>query len=165
MSRARSPVYTVYFRRRREGKTNYAKRLGLVKSNKTRMVVRKSNKSVTVQFVEYSAGGDVILSSATGAALKKQFKWEPRCNVYTAYLCGLYAAGLAKKKKVSEFVLDLGLQMPTKGSVVFAALKGAVDAGLKTGFSEEMLPADKLGNVPDKYKPQFEDAKKRILAS
>jgi len=165
MSKAKGPVYTVYFRRRRECKTDYKKRLALVKSGKPRMVVRKSNSGVIVQFVNYDTKGDKIISYANGKTLQKNFSWPAKRNVYTAYLCGLLAGKNAQKEKVSEFVLDLGLQIPSKGSVLFAALKGAVDSGLKTSFSEEMIPTEKLANVPDAIKGKFEEAKKKISSS
>jgi large subunit ribosomal protein L18 len=77
----------------------------------------------------------------------------------------MLAASYAKKKKVSDFVLDIGMYTPSKGSVVFAALKGAVDAGLKTTFDESLVPSEKLSNVPEALKAQFEQAKKKILES
>ncbi|MBI5228762.1 50S ribosomal protein L18 [Candidatus Micrarchaeota archaeon] len=166
MSKATSPVYVVYFRRRREGRTNFSKRLALVKSSLPRMVVRKSNRGFVVQFAEFDPKGDKVLTTVTGTRLQKTFGWPSKRNVHTAYLCGLLAASLARKKKVLDFVLDIGLHIPTKGSVVFAALKGALDAGLKTTFKDEtLLPADKLANVPVALKAQFENARSRILAS
>lgn len=165
MSKAKGPVYTVYFRRRRECKTDYQKRLALVKSGKPRMVVRKSNSGVIVQFVNYDINGDKVVSYANGKTLQKQFSWPSKRNVYTAYLCGLLAGKNAQKGKVSEFVLDLGLQIPSKGSILFAALKGAVDSGLKTNFSEDMVPSEKLENVPEALKGKFEEAKKKISSS
>ena len=42
------------------------------------------------------------------------------------------AGKLAQKKGVKEFVLDMGMYTPSKGSVIFAAQKGASDAGLTT---------------------------------
>jgi large subunit ribosomal protein L18 len=164
MARATSPVYTVYFRRRREGKTNFAKRLALVKGGKPRLVVRKSNRGFTVQLVDFDPKGDKVLTTVTGPALKKKFSWPSKRNMHTAYLCGLLAGHQAKKKKVSEFVLDVGLHIPTKGSVLYAALKGAVDAGLKTSFNEEMV-SDKLAKTPAAVKAQFDQAKSKILAS
>ncbi|MFA6530898.1 MAG: 50S ribosomal protein L18 [Candidatus Micrarchaeia archaeon] len=165
MSRATNPVYTVYFRRRREGKTNFAKRAGLIKGGKPRMVVRKSNRGFIIQFVEYDQIGDKIIASANRASLKKSTGWQSKRNSYSAYLCGMLAASYAKKKKVSDFVLDIGMYTPSKGSVVFAALKGAVDAGLKTTFDESLVPSEKLSNVPEALKAQFEQAKKKILES
>lgn len=165
MTRAKGPTFRVAFRRRREGKTNYAKRLALVKSGKPRMVVRKSNMNMLVQFIEYATAGDKTLVSANSKMLKDKFNWPSKRNVWTAYLTGLYAASEAKKKNITEFVLDLGLHPATKGSVLFASLKGAVDGGLKTSFEEKMIPLVKLSNPPEEYKKAFEDLKKRFLSS
>lgn len=162
MAKAKGPKYVVYFRRRREGRTNYAKRLALVKSGTTRMVVRKTNSAIIVQFIDFAFNGDNTLVTVHSKKLTELFSWPAKRNIYTAYLAGLYAGSEAKKKKVTEFVLDIGLQRPTKGSVLFAALKGAVDAGLKTAYSEEMAPMARLASPPDAVKPIFEAAKKRI---
>lgn len=162
MTKADGPSYRVYFRRRREGKTNFAKRLALVKSGKTRMVVRRSNSGVTIQFVDFQPDGDKTLLTVTGAHLSKQYKWPAKRNVWTAYLAGLMAGKLAQKKGVKEFVLDMGMYTPSKGSVIFAAQKGASDAGLKTLFDEEKVPGDKITNPPDKYKEMFEQVKVKI---
>lgn len=154
--------YRMPYRRRREGRTNYAKRLAAVKGGKHRMVVRKSNKGIVVQFVEFHPSGDRVSFGATSHVLKKLFGWHAKRNTWTAYLTGLYAGKEAKKKGIAEFVLDIGMHSATKGSIVFAALKGALDAGLKTSYQEEMVPVDKLKNVPAELKESFEDVKKRI---
>lgn len=162
MSKATGPTYKVKFNRRNKGLTNYAKRLALVKSGLPRMVVRKTNKDVLVQFVEYSEKGDKTLVTVNGSKLEKETGWPSKRNVWTAYLAGMYAAKLAKAKKVASFVLDIGLQPPTKGGVVFAALKGASDAGLKAGFDEEMVPKSKLDNPKDAYKAKFAEVKAKL---
>jgi len=84
MTKAKGPSYRVYFRRRREGKTNFAKRLALVKGGKTRMVVRRSNKGVLVQFIDFDPKGDRTLLTVSGAHLAKLFKWPSKRNVWTA---------------------------------------------------------------------------------
>jgi len=162
MTRATGPNFRVYFRRRREGKTDFAKRLALIKSGKTRMVVRKSNKGVLVQFIDFSPEGDKTLLTVNNAYLTKQYSWPAKRNVWTAYLAGLAAGKLAQKKGVKEFVLDIGMHIPSKGSVVFAALKGAADSGLSTNFDKEMVPEAKIANPPDKYKSMFDAAKGKI---
>ena len=162
MTKAKGPKHVVYFRRRREGRTDYAKRLALVKSGKTRMVVRKTNASIIVQFVNFDFGGDKTIVTIPSKKLVKLFSWPAKRNVYTAYLTGLYAGKEAKKKNITEFVLDIGLHTPTKGSVLFAALKGAIDAGLKTNFDEGMVPNGKLAAPPDSIKSAFEQTKKRM---
>lgn len=162
MSRAKNSNYKVYFRRRREGATNYAKRLALVKSGSTRMVVRKTNRNIIIQFVNFESEGDKTVFSFVSSKLKDICGWPAKRNIYTAYLAGLYAGKQAKSKNVTSFIVDFGMHAPTKGSVLFAALKGAVDAGLKTNYSEEKIPSDKLSNVPSELKSSFEDAKKKF---
>jgi len=138
MSRATGPRYIVPFKRRRSNLTNYRARLKLLKSMKPRLVVRKSLKHVLVQFINYSNSGDVTLVSINSKQLAR-YGWSDRRNTPTAYLTGLLAGLMAKKKGVKEFTLDVGLQTPSKGSIVFAALKGAVDAGLKANCDENMI--------------------------
>jgi large subunit ribosomal protein L18 len=141
----------VAFRRRRTNTTNYVRRLALVKGSSPRMVARKSSTGILVQFFEFDAKGDKVISSISSSALK-QYGWAPRCNSPTAYLCGMLAGKLAGKKGVKEFNLDMGMQTPSKGSVVFAALQGAIDSGLKTNYTEEMIAADRVnGSVIAKY--------------
>ena len=138
VGKATGPVYKVAFRRRRSNLTNYAKRLALIKGMVPRMVVRKSGRGVLVQFMEFTPKGDRVLASVKSNSLSKS-GWFPRCNAPTAYLSGLLAGKLAGKKGVKEFNLDLGMQAPSRGSLVFAALQGAIDAGLKTNYSEKMI--------------------------
>jgi len=143
MARAKGPKYESAFRRRRENRTNFAKRLALVKSGLPRMVVRRGSTSLLVQFVKYSEKGDVVLAGVNSASLKK-FKWAPRANVPTAYLTGLLAGLLAKKKGVKDFVLDMGLYAPVKNSIAFAAQKGALDSGLHSPHGEGLTEESRL---------------------
>lgn len=162
MTRAKGPTYQVPFRRRKSGRTDYRKRLALVKSGKTRMVVRKSNRNVTVQFVDFSEKGDLTRLTVTGKTLEKAFGWPSKRNIWTAYLTGLYAGKLAMEKGIKEFVFDMGMNVSTKGNLLFAALKGAADAGLKTNFKEEVVPLEKISNPPEELKQKYEEAKSKI---
>lgn len=143
MAKAKGPTYVVPFRRRKEKATNYEKRLGLVKSGKPRMVVRRSNRHVLVQLVEFSPSGDRVLISVNSRSLKK-FKWASRRNLPTAYLAGFYAGVLGKKAGVKEFVLDIGLVPPVVGGLPFAAQKGAVDAGLQSPHGENIVDENRV---------------------
>ncbi|VVB99118.1 50S ribosomal protein L18 [uncultured archaeon] len=146
MAHATGPVYKVAFRRRRKNLTNYAKRLALVKGNAPRMVVRKSGTGVLIQFIEFTAKGDKVIVGSHSSSLKK-IGWAPRCNAPTAYLCGMAAGKAAKKKGVKHFNLDIGMQAPSRGSVVFAALKGAIDAGLESNYTEEMISEARISGA------------------
>lgn len=151
-------------KRRREQKTNYKKRLGLIKSGRVRLIIRKSLTHINVQFIEYKPDGDRTLASAFSNELKK-FGWMFNCgNVPAAYLTGLLA-GL-KAKKIKEAVLDLGLQTSTKGSRLYAALKGVIDAGIDVSHSKEILPDDSriLGkHIKDDIEKNVNDVKEEIM--
>ncbi|MEM4728348.1 MAG: 50S ribosomal protein L18 [Thermoplasmata archaeon] len=159
----------VPYRRRREGKTDYRKRLALLKSGLRRLVVRKSLNHTVVQLVEYDAGGDWILASATTAQLRKLGWTGGTGNVPAAYLAGLLAGRRAFKMDIKEAVLDIGLGSPSKGSRVFASLKGVLDAGVQVPHSKEILPSEERIRGEHLKKPElvseFEAVKQRIMAS
>jgi large subunit ribosomal protein L18 len=141
---AYGPSYRVAFRRRREGKTDYQQRRSLVISGLPRMVVRGSLRSVSVQLAKAEVGGDKILVSATSKELAKNYGWQGgRGNLPAAYLTGLICGYKAVAGGVKEAVLDLGLRAPTKGSLVFATLKGILDAGVAVPHDEKKLPDEK----------------------
>ncbi|MEM4255299.1 MAG: 50S ribosomal protein L18 [Candidatus Norongarragalinales archaeon] len=164
MARATGPLYSVHFKRRREGKTDYAKRLAFVKSGKPRLVVRKTNRFIIAQITSWGEKGDSTLASVTSKALNA-FGFNGKANTPSAYLTGLLCGVKAKAKGVGEIVLDVGLHSPTKGSVVFAVLKGAVDAGLKANFGQEKMPSEeRLSGKHLGSDAQFAQAKQKILA-
>jgi large subunit ribosomal protein L18 len=132
-----------------------------------RAVVRHSIKHTVVQLVRYDETGDRIICSATTAQLKKLGWTGSTGNTPAAYLAGLLAGKKAAGQSVREAVLDIGLQTPSKGSKVFATLKGLLDAGIKIAHSKEVLPADDrirgkhLGK--DWVSTQFDQLRERIL--
>jgi len=140
---AKGPRYAVQFRRKREGKTNYGKRLKILRARLPRLVVRKSNKYITIQIAEFNAKGDKILITAHSSELKKMGWSHGMKSLPAAYLTGIIAAKKAAEKKVKKAVLDIGSYASSKGTKLFAALKGAVDGGLEIAFSPEILPDEK----------------------
>lgn len=162
------PRYHVKPRRHRQRKTDYHRRLRLLRSKKTRIVVRRSLQNIRVQFIDYNAQGDEIVASAISSELKGAYQWKYSADsTPAAYLTGLLAGARAKKAGVEEAVLDIGLYHPTKGSRVFAALKGVVDAGIDCPHDEEMLPSkERLAGAhlkdPKAIKPAIDDIHKKI---
>lgn len=135
------PRYQMKPRRRREGKTDYRHRLALLKSGEPRIVARKSLKDIQVQFIEYAEQGDRVIAQAKGSDLVKHHKWKHSCSsTPAAYLTGLLAGKRAKKAGLQSGVLDIGRQVPVKGSKVFAVLQGVLDAGIDVPHGEEKLP-------------------------
>ena len=168
---AQAKRFNVALRRKREGKTNYKKRLKLLLSGKPRLVIRTFLKNTSAQIIEYSAAGDKAIAAATARELEK-LGWKfNKGNTPAAYLTGLLAGKKAVAAGVKEVILDVGLKNPTKGSRIYACLKGMVDAGLNIPLSEEVLPGESRikGEHISKYKKEsseitklFEDIKNKI---
>jgi len=136
------PAYKMPFKRRREGKTDYSRRLKLVEGKKSRVVVRKSLKYIYVSIVQFDMKGDKTIATASSRELKKHGWTAATDNLPAAYLTGMIAAKKALKAGVKEAILDSGLYQTTKGSRVFAAVKGVIDAKLNVPVSEEVLPSE-----------------------
>jgi len=127
-------------RRRREGLTDYRKRLKLVKSGLPRLVIRRTNRYLIVQLILSKAGGDQTVITVTSKKLA-EYGWRGGFkNLPAAYLTGLLAGKMALSKGYEKAIVDLGLQRPVYGSRLFAAVKGAADAGLEIPAAEEVFP-------------------------
>src|SRR3989344_589845 len=131
-------------KRRKQSKTNYKKRLNLLKGNYPRLVVRKSNKYITIQIIKSKNAQDKVLYMVNSKELLKHGWPEDKSgslkNLRASYLAGFL---LGKKAKAlnKELILDSGLIPSTKGSRVYAAVKGVSDAGLKINFSKGIAPS------------------------
>lgn len=157
------------FRRRREGKTDYRKRLKLLLSQKPRVVMRKSSKHTAVQLIVPRKQGDTILSSASSCELSKFGYKGATGNTPATYLTGLLFGLRALKEGHKEGVLDTGLQTSSKGSKVYAALKGMVDAGMDIPHDPSIFPDDgrirgeHIANYANKEKDVYPEYAKRGL--
>lgn len=133
---------TIKFRRKREGRTNYKKRLTLLKSRRPRLVVRKTNRHIIAQIIDYSPKGDKVVCSVNSKTLEKNGWQYSTKSIPAAYLTGKLLGQKTKEQgiKLSEAILDLGLHTPVKGARMYAVAKGAIDSGLKICVSEEIFP-------------------------
>ena len=139
---ANGPRYSVPFRRRREERTDYKLRKALITSGKPRAVVRVSNRFVYVQITDAEPSGDLVRAAASSRELSK-LGWKGGTgNLPAAYLTGELAGRRAVAKGVKEAILDIGLKSSSKGSKLYATLKGLVDSGLKVPHSPDNLPPD-----------------------
>ena len=136
----RGKVRVIAHRRRREQRTDYRKRLRLIRSGKPRLVVRRSVNSMNCQIVSHDPKGDKAIVTVSARNLKA-FGWKARTgNLPAAYLTGMLCGMEAKKAGVKKAVLDMGLQTSTKGSRIYGCLKGCLDAGIDVPHSPEILP-------------------------
>jgi len=166
--------YQVKFRRRREGKTDYYARKRLIFQDKNkyntpkyRLIVRLSNKDITVQVAYARIEGDRIVCAAYSHELPNYGIKVGLTNYAAAYCTGLLVArrilnklgldslyGGCTEVTGEEFnvdpvddgpgafrcYLDVGLARTTTGARVFGAMKGAVDGGLNIPHSVKRFP-------------------------
>jgi len=160
-----SPTYRIHFRRRREGKTNYKKRLKLLLSGRPRLVYRKTLKYILGQIIDFDKDGDKTLIGITSKILRK-YGWKFACdNTPASYLTGYLLGKMALSKEIKEAVLDIGLYTSTKGGRMYAFAKGAIDAGLNVPCSEEMFPSEeriKGLHINEEVAKNFDEVKKNI---
>ncbi|OYT42942.1 MAG: 50S ribosomal protein L18 [Candidatus Aenigmarchaeota archaeon ex4484_56] len=153
-------------KRRREGKTNYKRRLALLKSGKPRIVIRISNNFISLQLVDYSEKGDITRFSFCSKKLSN-FGWKfSKKNIPAAYLSGLLFGKLCQNNKINSAVLDLGIRRITKGNKVFAVLKGCVDSGVDISHSNKNFPSENriMGeHISEEISKNFLEIKQKIL--
>lgn len=130
-------------RRRREGRTDYKLRRGLLSSGIPRIVVRRTNKYFIVQVVESHEAQDKIIISITSKELLKNGWDEKKAgslkSIPAGYLTGLL---LAKRIGKGKFIVDLGMARTLSGSRVFSVVKGLVDGGLDINADSKVFPSD-----------------------
>jgi large subunit ribosomal protein L18 len=136
------PRYFIPFRRRREGRTDYYARGKLLLSENPRMVVRRTNREIIIQLSVPEQAGDRTLVAAYSRDLAAFGYTGSRSNTSAAYLTGILFGARCRKAGHTGAVLDIGLARASPGARVFAALKGAVRAGLAIPHSAEVLPDD-----------------------
>ena len=129
-------------RRRMEGRTDYGARMNLLKSNIPRLVVRITNRYIIAQIVKSKEAQDTVVCTANSKELvdygmPETFSMK---NANYCYLTGILIGKKAKAKKISEAILDMGLKRSTKGSKIYAVVKGCADSGIGLKYSEELVP-------------------------
>jgi len=157
-------IMKVRRRRRRENKTDYKLRFGLLKSTKPRFVIRKTNKYIIIQLVETSEAQDKIKSGISSKELLKngwdiKFKGSLK-SIPAAYLTGIL---MARKVGKGDFIIDMGMVRNLSGSRIYAAAKGLIDGGLKIAVDESVFPSEEkiLGKQLNK---ELQDMIKNLIA-
>lgn len=149
-------------RRRRERKTDYKSRFNMLKSEKPRLVIRRTNKYMVAQIVVSEIAQDKVISKVTSKdLLKKGWPKDKEGSLKSlpaSYLTG-FLLGKSIKAKVPEAILDIGLQRNIKGSRIYAVLKGTVDAGLNIPHNPEAFPPQERIENNEKLKTIFEKVK------
>jgi len=153
------------FRRRREGKTDYRKRLKLIKSGIPRVSVRVTNREIMIQIIEFSMSGDLVRASATSRQLVGLGWGGSTKNIPASYLAGYLAGKRSVKNGVTKAVLDIGRADAVSGGRIFASLKGLVDGGMKIPHAESIYPSEeriKGAHISPKISGQVDKILKKI---
>lgn len=133
-------------RRRRENKTDYLKRRKLLKSEKPRIVFRKTNKYLVAQYVVSDEAQDKIVFGIGTKDLLKH-GWDEKAkgslkSVTAAYVLGYFAGKKISKEKLETPIVDLGMVRVLHKTKVFAFIKGLIEAGVKIVSKEETFPEE-----------------------
>jgi large subunit ribosomal protein L18 len=151
-------------RRRKEGKTDYKNRFGLLKSNKPRVVVRKSNRYLISQIVVSEEAQDKVIKSVSSKELMS-FEWPENLKGSLKNLSACYLTGFLigkKSQEIDECVLDIGLQRNIYKSRIYAFLKGLIDSGLNIKHGGKITPNEEMIKLNDKTKELVDKIKEKI---
>ena len=153
---AKNSPRTVPYRRVREQKTNYKKRLALLLSGKPRLVVRTTNSRVIGQLISFHVQGDKIIAAADSFSLRKLGWSGSTMNTPAAYLTGLLLGKKGLAHGCKEAIVDTGFRSPAKKGKIYAFVKGVLDAGI-------IIPHDP-GIFPEQDRLQGKHLKSAISA-
>ncbi len=133
-------------RRRLENKTNYSKRIKLLKGKTPRIVFRKTNRYLIAQYVTSKNAQDKIeFGSSTSNLVKygwpKEFENSLK-SIPAAYLLGTLMAKEISSRKLENPIVDFGMLRTEHKSRVFAFLKGLIDSGIKMNCSKDNFPSE-----------------------
>jgi large subunit ribosomal protein L18 len=156
-------------RRRRENRTNYTRRLKLLKSDKPRLVFRKTNSYVIAQYVLSEDAQDKISFGLTSKALLK-YGWPKEMNgslksISASYLTGYLTAKKIAKEKLEQPIVDFGMLRVLYKTKLFAFLKGAIDGGLNIACPEEAFPEEERiegKGLKEDFSTKFNEIKSKI---
>jgi large subunit ribosomal protein L18 len=156
-------------RRRLENKTDYRKRLKLLKGNKPRVLFRKSNRYIISQYVESIEAQDFIKINVTSKDLlnygwPKDFSGSLK-SIPASYLTGLLIGKKIIKAKLETPILDVGMIRMINKNKVFAFLMGLKEAGVNINVSEEHFPEKERvegKNLKEDFSKKFNEIKLKI---
>ena len=134
-------------KRRKEGKTDYSKRIKLLKSGRPRVLFRKTNRYIISQYVISKEAKDKVIIGVNSKSLLK-YGWPKEKtgslkSLSASYLTGYLMGKKILKNKLEEPIVDFGMIRTIHKTKVFAFLKGLIDSGIKIKCKEEAFPEEK----------------------
>lgn len=156
-------------KRRKERKTDYTKRIALLKSNSPRITFRKTNKYIIAQYIRSDEAKDRSETGVTSKILlsygwPKEFEGSLK-SIPASYLTGFALGKKISGNKIDKPVVDLGMTKKIHKSRFFAFLKGLKDSGIKIKCDEDFFPQEdkiKGKNLKKDFSKNFDDIKNKI---
>lgn len=134
-------------RRRKENRTDYGKRFKMLKSEKPRIVFRKTNRYVVAQYVLTGDKTQDKVELGVSSKMLLKHGWPEEFagslkSITASYLTGLLIGKKIQKEKKATPIVDLGMIRNIHKTKTFAFLKGLVDSGLKIKHDAKTFPED-----------------------
>ena len=156
-------------RRRKQSKTDYGKRIKLLKSGFPRIVFRKTNTYVLSQYVETKEAQDKVIFGFCSKDLfrygwPKEFENSLK-SIPAAYLLGFLSGKRIQKEKLKTPLPDFGMSRMVHKTKVYAFLKGLIDSGLELKYKKDIFPDEnKLSgkNLKKDFSSEFSKIKSKI---
>lgn len=156
-------------RRRKENKTDYVKRLGLLKSGVPRLVFRRTNKYTIAEYITSHEAQDKVALGMTSKILL-DYGWPKTMEGSLKSTPATYLLGFLFGKKIAEHklkapIMDLGMARNIHKSKTFAFIKGLNDSGISVKCDEEHYPEDsriKGKHLKHDFSKTFDEVKAKI---
>ena len=154
-------------KRRKKYKTDYGKRFKLLKSRIPRVVFRKTNRYLIVQYVESKEAQDKVIFEINSKGLLK-YGWPENAvgslkSVSASYLTGYLAGKKILEKKLKKPIVDFGMIRVLQKSKVYAFINGLIDSGIKIECKKETFPdQDRIRGENLKNKIPFKEIQNKI---
>jgi len=156
-------------RRRFQGKTDYLKRIKLLKSKSPRLIFRKTNKYIIAQYIESKEAKDKTVFGLTSKDLLK-YGWPKEFSgslksITASYFVGFLMGKKIKDKKLKIPIIDSGMIRILGKSRFFGFVKGLVDSGIEIKCEEKNFPKEeriKGKNLKKDFSSEFEKIKLKL---
>ncbi len=154
-------------KRRRQNKTDYLKRLKLLKSNSPRIVFRKTNKYIIAQYITSKEAQDKIVIGINSKNLMN-YGWPEKAkgslkSLPASYLTGYLIGKKILKEKLKNPIFDIGMIRTLHKNRAYAFLKGLIDSGIEIKCQEKVFPDEsRIKGKHMKNKIPFDEIKSKI---
>jgi len=141
----------------------------MLKSEKPRLVFRKTNKYIISQYVLSNEAKDKAIMGITSKVLLKygwpeSFKGSLK-SITAAYLTGYLMAKKIQKQKLETPIMDFGMLRTLHKTKLFSFLKGLIDGGIEINCKEESFPEEKRikgENLKEDFSKYFNEIKSKM---